>query len=63
VKFILSQEGAVSEIVSVKGSGGTQYERICVSGITLRAPYGKWTDDMIAVLGASQELTFTFYIQ
>jgi hypothetical protein len=63
VKFLLAKDGSISQILSVEGSGGTQYERTCVSGITTRAPYGKWTDDMIAVLGDSQELTFTFYIQ
>jgi hypothetical protein len=63
VKFLLAKDGSVSQIVSVSGTGGTQYERTCISGITTRAPYGKWTDDMIAVLGESQELTFTFYIQ
>lgn len=63
VKFKLVSDGAVSEIVSVEGSGGKQYEQICVAGITTRAPYGKWTDDMIAMLGESQELTFTFFIQ
>ncbi|ATC65844.1 hypothetical protein CMV30_18870 [Nibricoccus aquaticus] len=63
VKFRLITDGSVDEIVSVEGSGGKQYEQICIAGITTRAPYGKWTDDMIAMLGQSQELTFTFYIQ
>ena len=31
--------------------------------ITDRAPYGPWTDDMIAMLGKQQEMTFTFYYQ
>jgi hypothetical protein len=30
---------------------------------TDRAPYGPWTDDMKAVLGSQQEMTFTFYYQ
>jgi len=37
--------------------------RACVSAITTRAPYGDWTDDMIAVLGSEQEMTFSFYYQ
>lgn len=63
VKFRLSSDGSISEVINVEGSGGKQYEQICIAGITMRAPYGKWTDDMIAILGESQELTFTFYIQ
>jgi hypothetical protein len=54
-------EGAVTEIIESKSTGGTQAERACQSAITARSPYGKWTDDMIAVLGQSQEMTFTFY--
>ncbi|HEU5080645.1 MAG TPA: hypothetical protein VFT72_15645 [Opitutaceae bacterium] len=56
-------EGAVTEIIESKSTGGTQAERACQSAITARSPYGKWTDDMIAVLGQSQEMTFTFYYQ
>jgi hypothetical protein len=63
VKFRLHRDGSVGEIVSSEGNGGRQFEQICIAGITTRAPYGKWTDDMVAVLGESTELTFTFYIQ
>jgi hypothetical protein len=34
-----------------------------MSAITKPAPYGPWTDDMKAVLGEQQEMTFTFYYQ
>lgn len=64
VKFrIEATEGAIAEIVHSESSAGTQAERACISAITARSPYGKWTDDMIAVLGQSQEMTFTFYYQ
>ncbi len=64
VRFRLeSVEGQVSEIIEVEGNAGNQGTRACVSAITSRAPYGKWTDDMLAVLGESQELTFTFLYQ
>lgn len=62
VKFRLEgSEGAVAEIISSDTNGGTQAERACISAITARSPYGKWTDDMVAVLGEAQEMTFTFY--
>jgi hypothetical protein len=63
VKFKLDKEGKVSEIVSVEGTAGNQAEKACTSAITSRSPYGPWTDDMIAILGESQELTFSFYYQ
>lgn len=62
VRFRLeATKGAISEIIESDGNGGTQATRICVSAITERSPFGKWTDDMVAMLGDSQEMTFTFY--
>ncbi len=64
VKFRLdAAEGAVTEIVHSESTGGKQSERACITAITARSPYGKWTEDMIAVLGQSQEMTFTFHYQ
>ena len=63
VAFKIDAKGEISEIVHVGGSGGELAQRLCVSAITERAPYGEWTEDMIAVLGREQELTFTFYYQ
>lgn len=63
VKFRLDKEGKIPEIISVEGTAGNQAEKACTSAITLRAPYGPWTDDMIALLGESQEMTFAFYYQ
>ena len=61
IKFRLDSDGKIAEIVDAVSNGGTQATQICVSAITDKAPYGKWTKDMIATLGDSQEMTFTFY--
>ncbi|MBC8010419.1 MAG: hypothetical protein H7067_10010 [Burkholderiales bacterium] len=63
VVFKLDDTGAISEVVKVDGSGAELARRLCVSAITERAPYGEWSEDMIAVLGKEQELTFTFHYQ
>lgn len=63
VKFILNSEGKIAEIVTVDSTANRTATEACVSAITRRAPYGAWTDDMRAVLGDRQELTFTFYYQ
>ena len=63
VKFILNAEGRVARIVKVDTTANNQGARACLSAITDRAPYGPWTDDMKAVLGTEQEMTFTFYYQ
>lgn len=63
VVFKLDDRGTISEVVKVDGSGAELARRLCVSAITERAPYGEWSEDMIAVLGKEQELTFTFHYQ
>ena len=65
VKFVMNTKGDIARIVSVEPTTGTSdaATRACVSAITTRAPYGDWTEDMIAVLGTEQEMTFTFYYQ
>lgn len=63
VKFILDSEGKIAHIVNVDTTANETASRACVSAITDRAPYGTWTDDMLAVLGTKQEMTFTFYYQ
>jgi hypothetical protein len=62
VKFrIEATEGKVTEVINVESTGGQQAAGQCTSAITARSPYGKWTDDMVAVLGETQELEFRFY--
>lgn len=63
VKFVMNDEGKISTIRSVETSANETASNACVSAITDRAPYGPWTDDMKAVLGSQQEMTFTFYYQ
>jgi hypothetical protein len=63
VKFVMNQEGNISRIVNVESNSSESARRACVSAITDRAPYGAWTDDMKALLGVEQEMTFTFYYQ
>jgi hypothetical protein len=63
VTFILDSEGKIAHIVNVENKSTDQAAAACASAITDRAPYGPWTDDMIAMLGKQQEMTFTFYYQ
>jgi hypothetical protein len=63
VKFILNDAGNIAKIVKVDNHSTEHGANACISAITDRAPYGPWTDDMKAVLGTEQELTFTFYYQ
>jgi len=65
VKFVLNSKGEISKIIHVNPSAGMPDAAIhaCPAAIETPAPYGPWTDDMIATLGSEQELTFVFYYQ
>ncbi len=62
VKFRLDKSGHVSEIIDVTSESNHEpAKRSCIGAITDRSPYGEWTEDMVTLLGETQELTFTFY--
>jgi hypothetical protein len=63
VKFTMNSKGEITEILDVENTSTEQGKQSCLSAITLTAPYGQWTDDMIAILGNSQEMTFRFYYE
>jgi hypothetical protein len=63
VKFTLNSKGKVTEIMDVENNSSEQGKQSCLTAITMTAPYGEWTPDMIQMLGDSQDLTFVFYYQ
>ena len=65
VTFVLNSEGKIASIKKVEEATDALATNWCVSGISPSEgfSYGKWTDDMVAMLGTEQELTFTFYYQ
>lgn len=63
VKFVIDSDGRIARIVNVDNQSNDQGGRACVSAITDRSPYGAWTDDMKAMLGERQEMTFSFHYQ
>ena len=61
VTFRLNSKGE-TEIIKVEDfESGKQAVFSCQNAITYPQPYRKWTEQMIAVLGDSQEMTFDFY--
>lgn len=63
VKFVMNDDGKITSIVKHESNANETATRACISAITDRSPYGPWTDDMKAVLGTQQEMTFTFFYQ
>lgn len=63
VTFKINAQGD-TDIVKVEDEGaGRQGVFSCQNAIQARQPYRKWTEQMIAVLGEEQTLTFAFYYQ
>lgn len=63
VTFRLNSKGETDIIKVEDVDAGKQAVFTCQSAIQARQPYRKWTEQMIALLGDSQELTFAFYYQ
>ncbi len=63
VKFILDSDGKIAQIINWESTANDIATRACVSAIADPAPYGPWSEDMKAVLGERQEMTFTFHYQ
>ena len=63
VKFRLDSKGRIVEIIDHHGTSNEQGTNASISSITNPQPYREWTEDMIAVLGHEQELTFTFFFE
>ncbi|MBA4138059.1 MAG: hypothetical protein C0518_12145 [Opitutus sp.] len=60
VTFTLNSDGEVS-VISTEETAGRQGVYACTNAITTRQPFRKWTEQMIAVLGNQQTMTFSFY--
>jgi hypothetical protein len=63
VKFRLDSQGRIAAILDHNSTTDEHGTAACMAAITNRAPYGQWTPDMIALLGDSQDMTFTFYYE
>jgi len=65
ITFILTSTGDIKTFLSVIPSPGQTEmgSRACEAALRNPAPFGKWTDDMIAEFGTEQQLTFTFFYQ
>lgn len=65
VKFLMNSRGEIVQILGVSENGQAPVSATipCVQAINLGAPYGDWTDDMVAALGNQQVLSFSFYYQ
>jgi len=63
VTFRINSKGE-TDIIKVEDSdAGKQGVFSCQNAITYPQPYRKWTEQMIAVMGDSQEITIGFYYQ
>jgi hypothetical protein len=63
VKFTIDKKGKITDIGVLESTSSEQGKQSCPSAITMAAPYGDWSDDMIKMLGESQDITINFYYQ
>lgn len=63
ITFKINSQGETDIVKVEDADAGKQGVFSCQNAIQARQPYRKWTDQMIAVLGDDQTLTFAFYYQ
>lgn len=61
VKFRLGKDGQIWEILEVIEGIDKPSTYACLDAIRTPAPYEKWPDDMVAIFGDHDDITFTFY--
>jgi hypothetical protein len=61
--FTLHSDGSVSDVAPEEGTLDEPYKTLCEKAIVDVAPFPKWPDAMVSMLGDSRRLTFTFYYQ
>ncbi|MFZ5496950.1 MAG: hypothetical protein ACOZE5_16650 [Verrucomicrobiota bacterium] len=61
ITFKLNAQGETDIVKVVDEGAGRQAVFSCQHAIEARQPYRKWSEQMIAVLGEEQSLTFKFY--
>jgi hypothetical protein len=65
VKFLMNSKGEIVQILGAHDSGQAPASASvpCVRAINVCAPYGNWTEDMIAALGNEQVMSLSFAYQ
>jgi outer membrane biosynthesis protein TonB len=61
VVFSLNSKGEVTDLEVHQSSATQGATLLCVNAVQSRAPYGPWTKEMVAELGANQVIRFTFW--
>jgi hypothetical protein len=59
--FRLDSKGHVTQFLKKEGTAPDSGASACSSAITIPAPYGEWSPEMIAVLGDHSDLEVVFY--
>jgi len=57
----LNSQGEIAEIIKAEGDSGDYGMSVALTALKEHAPYRAWTKEMVGILGADQEVTFTFY--
>jgi hypothetical protein len=60
VKLRMDLHGEVMEILEVNNKSSDTGKFACLRAITLAAPFGAWTPEMVASFGSLRDLTFRF---
>jgi len=61
MRFKLDRHGRIHDLTKIDTIRSSLGAEICRQAIQSRAPYGKWTDEMIRDFGGEDVITITFH--
>ena len=62
LRFKLKSDGTIIEMQTLENNVGQLLGYLCQEAIEEAAPFAKWPQDMVAMIGSNyREITFTFY--
>ena len=61
IKFVLDHKGYIHDLEVIRTTATRAGTNICHDAIASRAPYGDWTEKMVAIHGKQLPITFTFF--
>ena len=61
LRFKLDQNGRIHDLTKIDAARSSLGSEICRQAIESRAPYGKWTEEMIRDFGGEDMITITFH--
>jgi hypothetical protein len=63
IAFVIDPQGQITDLRVLRSNASQAATLLCVNAVQSRAPFGDWTKEMAAQLGAAQTIRISFWYQ